>query len=227
MTFQSKAHEFPVDDMFSTLEKQGFFVNQFSKQIDLCDWVTEIGGVPVANNLSENSVIWDVMPRADVKNFVRSHGIDEFPLHTDASYEANPPKYVGLFVVKEDSKGGGLTLVSDSSKILTQLSHRSLIALNSELRIRVPPEYQKSGVEIEVPLIWNKKIRYRRELLIEPNEDVLHALDEFEFLAKRFQQKIMLRENSLLIFDNHRLLHGRTRVLDKQRHLKRIKFNVD
>jgi len=227
MTFQSKVHEFSTDDMFFELEKQGIFVIQFSQQINLCDLMIEIGGVPVTNNLSENSVIWDVMPRTEVKNFVRSHGIDEFPLHTDASYEANPPKYVGLFVVKEDSKGGGLTLVSDSSKILAQLSHRSLTALNSELRIQVPPEYQKSGDEIEAPLIWNKKIRYRRELLIEPNEEVIHALNEFELLAKKFQQKIMLRENSLLIFDNHRFLHGRTRVLDKQRHLKRIKFNVD
>ena len=136
MTFQSKAHEFSTDDMFFELEKQGIFVIQFSQQINLCDMMIGIGGVPVTNNLSENSVVWDVMPRTEVKNFVRSHGIDEFPLHTDASYEVNPPKYVGLFVVKEDSKGGGLTLFSDSSKILAQLSRRSLTALNSELRIQ-------------------------------------------------------------------------------------------
>ena len=47
MTFQFKAHEFSTDDLFFELEKQGILVIQFSQQINLCDLVIEIGGLPV------------------------------------------------------------------------------------------------------------------------------------------------------------------------------------
>ena len=168
----------------------------------------EIGGVPLQNNLSDNSIVWNVTPMSEAKKFVRSHGMNEFTLHTDASYETNPPRYVGLFVVREDLNGGGLTLASDSKKILQHLSPQSLEILKSKHHFKVPPEYRKSVDEISGAILFNGIIRYRREIILNPSDKVIIALNEFDNLARNMQKTIVLRTNMLLILDNHRFLHG-------------------
>lgn len=161
-------------------------------------------------------VVWDV--RVDPEGQARSQGMDEFSLHTDASFEDPPPRYVGLLVIRRDALGGGQSQWVSSEEVLGRVSAECRANLRKVRSLRVPAEFCKGVGRVWGPLLCGADLmRYRREVL---EADV----PEFSLALQGERVSLDLAEGTLLLLDNWRFLHGRTTILDPARHLLRVRF---
>lgn len=207
------------------LDEIGAVVLRFAGRINLLEFIQSIGGKSRRNNLENSNPLWEVKPQLVQNQLIRSHTYQEFNLHTDASFEKNPPRYIAIFVVRKDRMGGGKTIICDSREIIPRLNQTSRNVLSAEFRFKVPPEYFK-GKEVNISeIIQGNRIRFRREILCKLNENQKDAINDFEAISTTFQHTFLLESFELLLLDNHRILHGRTKILDTKRHLQRIRFD--
>jgi hypothetical protein len=183
---------------------------------------------------SQGTTIWDVKYDGNVVRDKRTRSLTtkEFPIHTDASFEEPPPKYVALYVVAEDSLGGGITQLIDGRHILQYLTREAISVLQTKaFKFKVPQEFIKNHDYIEASILdLEGNFRYRQEVLIldDCSPEELQAIHELELLLanKSLMKSIFLKTGTIIIFDNGRFLHGRTKVRDKNRHLKRLRFQA-
>jgi hypothetical protein len=179
-------------------------------------WLTELieGWGTLHRHDSSGRVVWDV--RSEVSGQARSQGMDEFSLHTDASFEDPPPRYVGLLVIRPDRLGGGLSQWLSTAEALTRVSGSCKVRLREGHYLPVPSEFSKGVKGIRGPLLCGLDLmRYRRELVDVP---------EFSAALDRQRHSCDLAEGTLFLLDNWRFLHGRTAVHDASRHLLRVRF---
>jgi len=179
-------------------------------------------------------VVWHVKydDLVDQQSGTRSLTLKEFPMHTDASFEMPPPQFVALYVVREDAFGGGVTQLLDSHNFRHLLSQASKTTLSQTLfTITVPEEFRKSAEckTVRAPILdRDGNFRFRLELLLTEDLDPaqLAAVAELEALLGREEwvQSFSLPAGSILLFDNGRIFHARTPVIDKERHLLRMRF---
>lgn len=113
-------------------------------------------GLPITHSASRGW-FWDIRPQqrpsSPTSNLptARSETMDCFPWHTDCSYEASPPRYFALQVLREDRRGGGVLSLLSTPALLAGLSRSTLEALcKREFRIAVPPEFLKQEHEREI-----------------------------------------------------------------------------
>ena len=227
----------PIDTIENCLESTGYVRIQFSP-CDLpsnieqffIDIIEKLGGQCLTHNEDQNSLVWHVHPTEKTSNetVARSHTSDEFPFHTDCSYEEKPPEYMALFVLEEDHYGGGQLEIISLQDILEQLSEQTKeILLNEKFRILIPNEFRKcSNIDhINASILFERdKIRFRSDILPEQNfNEHLNELNSIINKVKRFQPK--LSQYSMIILNNQKYLHARTQILDSNRHLLRIRFN--
>ena len=181
-------------------------------------WLTDLigGWGHLHGHDAAGKLVWDV--RVEPSGQARSQGMDEFSLHTDASFEDTPPRYVGLLVIRPDASGGGQSQWVAVSDVLMRVSERCRAYLRMVRSLRVPAEFSKGVERIWGPLLCGQDfMRYRRELL---EADV----PEFSLALEGERVSCDLAEGSLLLLDNWRFLHGRTAVRDPLRHLLRVRF---
>lgn len=184
---------------------------------------------------SQGTTLWDVryQPNNSASAAVqaRSLTMDEFPMHTDGSFEDPAPDYIGLYVVQADREGGGLTRLLDSQSFFDQLSRNTVRWLaNSHFPIRVPEEFYKGKTLVHLPILtadgW---FRFRDELIVRYgcSSEQLKALDELNsFLEdESLVQSFTLPNQSILLLHNGRYFHGRSAVRDSQRHLLRLRIH--
>ncbi len=176
--------------------------------------------------------MWDIKSGGSHghQTLARSHTMDEFLLHTDCSYEVIVPNFFGLQVIQHDRYGGGTNLLVDTHRLLQQLSQKTIEVLQTQpVKIIVPLEFKKNTSYIIAPVMdQHGNIRYRRDIIdVDSLTSVqYHALVEFETLVYSpfLLRSLLLVKNQILLLSNSRYLHARTKVLDKHRHLKRIRF---
>lgn len=191
---------------------------------------------------------WDVRPRSCNIQLgakpARSETVNEFPWHTDCSYEPRPPKFFALHVIQHDRHGGGTLSLINVNRLLTYISPKSIAALSRpEYSIRVPEEFYKdqnprfivgsivaadqgSGVML---------MRFRKDLISALTPRALDALGELDHVLQdaSVQSSLGLRlladdlpKSSIIIIDNWRWLHARSHINDVGRHLRRIRWNA-
>jgi hypothetical protein len=178
--------------------------------------------------------IWDVrVGGSDGKESLAiSHTDAEFTFHTDCCYENAIPGYIGLYIVHGDRLGGGVSLVANANPLINGLSEKAFEILRTrKFPIRVPLEFKKEVDQIDATIFdEDNNMRYRSDLFLrnEIDGERLCALQEFEKLlaAPSIWRKLSLMDGQLLLLDNKRYLHARTPILDKARHLKRVRFNM-
>lgn len=212
-------------------------LNFVDRTADVLKKIVEHIGYVSAHD-EQGKMQWDVKydSNADPETAARSLTTREFPLHTDASFEEPPPRYVGLFVVQEDSLGGGQTQLLDIRKLLPLLSSTARVVLQeSQFRFRVPAEFRRERPFIEGPILslagdGEVTIRYRHEVLDLEHADQaqIDAISELDGLINlpEFVDQIFLQTGTVLLLDNGRFLHARTVVKDKMRHLVRMRFQM-
>ncbi|GKZ21192.1 hypothetical protein AbraIFM66951_011585 [Aspergillus brasiliensis] len=99
-------------------------------------------GLPITHSASRGW-FWDVRPNSTTfqtpSHQARSETMEEFPWHTDCSYEETPARYFALQVLREDRCGGGTLSVMNVGKLSSLLPPSTCAALvRPEFRIDVP-----------------------------------------------------------------------------------------
>jgi alpha-ketoglutarate-dependent taurine dioxygenase len=175
--------------------------------------------------------MWDIRYRpAAGGGCTRSLTLQSFPYHTDGSFEEPPPRYIALYVVREDRFGGGATLLLEVAAVLPHVSAGARQTLRStRFRFRVPAEFDKGVPYCDAPILFGDGLlRYRREIIDESDcgRAQVAALDELDAaIAATEPARLSLPSGTLLLLDNARFLHARTEVRDPERHLLRMRFS--
>ena len=198
-------------------------------------------GPPISHSGSRGW-FWDVRPTDEKGHKARSEGSSEFPWHTDCSYEACPPQYFGLHVLRADHMGGGTLSALNVLHLLQRLSTSANTSfIQPDYRIKVPPEFFKGIENIEGKLIAtsedqnNPRIRYRSDITQGLTAGAGKALGELNnLLAPDSKDEIQdikvdltpqdLPNNTIVLMDNGKWLHSRTNINDPRRHLRRIRW---
>lgn len=191
-------------------------------------------GTPIVQNAA-GATVWNVRHHPEAArriNAPRSWTLDEFPFHTDGSFEDPQPSHIALYVVQADRYGGGQTQLKNVAKILSHVTPASLRALRStRFRIHVPDEFTKDVGARRLPIVYGDGLmRYRRELIDDRDatDEQRVALSELVDAVETVQPVCLnLRSSDLLVVDNGRWLHARTEIRDPQRHLLRMRFEME
>ena len=206
--------------------------------------IRKIGGEPCPYDDNPESLIWPVkvLELDTPESKLQASQLDrELVFHTDCSYEHVAPKFVALYVVQCDRtvKGGKFQMVRTSEVVERLSAEARQILIQEQFKIKVPPDFRKGDLDYILGTILfdgNQHIRYRRDIidkihLKEESAEKQAAIDELNgiILAENqldiFQPK--LENNMMVLFDNCRFLHGRTKIEDLDRYLLRVRFNLN
>ncbi|KAF8169837.1 hypothetical protein K438DRAFT_1433412, partial [Mycena galopus ATCC 62051] len=214
----------------------------------MLELVEAMGCVPDIHSHTQGA-LWDVTykpsgvisAKTGTTAHSRSHDVGEFAWHTDASFEARPPRFFGLHIVHPDNLGGGIFRVLPAGNLVEALSAPSVKALlRTEFDIQVPAEFYKGqatnkGRLLEIDAATGHYLlRFRRDILASPPsadpeanaavEELTTLLDNPETTGWRLPDDVF-KENVILLLDNARFLHMRTEIRDKRRLLRRVRFH--
>ncbi|KAF2968958.1 hypothetical protein GQX73_g4598 [Xylaria multiplex] len=190
---------------------------------------------------------WDIRPSAtDFQTAncqARSETMDEFPWHTDCSYEDPTPRYFALQVLQPDRYGGGILSLMNVQGLSEQLSSTTRAALRRpEYKFTTPPEFHKqsgqnhiTGSLFSVDSDGQPGLRFRGDIITPLNNEASRALEELKQaittaatipeITSQLTAKD-LPEQSIVLVDNRRWLHSRTDVKDPKRHLRRVRWDA-
>ncbi|KAB8237914.1 uncharacterized protein BDW43DRAFT_321106 [Aspergillus alliaceus] len=202
-------------------------------------------GLPITHSASRGW-FWDIRPNSTTfqtpTHQARSETMQEFPWHTDCSYEEAPPRYFALQVLREDRCGGGTLSVMNVGKLSSLLSPTTCAALlRPEFRIDVPPEFVKSDAKRQIigSLLASdvsgvpSMVRFREDIVTPLSIGAAAALAELKscLLGLEVQSETLhltpacLPQGSVVLMDNCRWLHARNEVRDPARHLRRVRWD--
>ena len=201
------------------------------------DYVWEVRVEP--SSLSASSASTAAAPLA------RSQTAEAFDVHTDASFEQPPPRCFVLAVVSGDRKGAGLSSFASVARATAQMDPDDVVVLRRTIvHWRVPPEFQFHDAAGELllqtplaaPVLMSEcRARVRRDVVsvdhLADEADRARfwsAFDAFELQLKAECERntFLLPEQSLLFIDNETMVHARSHVLDTDRLLWRIRYDV-
>jgi alpha-ketoglutarate-dependent taurine dioxygenase len=151
-------------------------------------------------------------------------GTGVFDLHTDLTWYENPPTYIAMYCVSMESAGGGLPLLADGWQALDDLDEADRHYLTTE-PVTFPPPSHINYPPLTGPIVREQAgklhVRFRYDLLDNPAPPVSRF---FEAIKQRLI-KLEVGPGSVFIFDNDRMLHGRTELksgLTSDRFFKRM-----
>ncbi|TFW25577.1 TauD/TfdA family dioxygenase [Duganella callida] len=217
--------------------------------------LTLLLGYPTSTDQRTGRVAWDVKARpelgADGRFVTFSERVGSADMHTDSSFYPMPEEQFILYVVNAAQCDGGHSILIDSDAVYDAL-HRTpegaaAFALLSSAKVpfRVPAVYAAGDDEVEVfealvfgpptragerfTMRWRydsirKGMAARPDMVsteLEAAVETMHRVAEQE--AARFMEQ--LPNDTLMLADNHRTLHGRTTYTDERRHLIRIRMS--
>jgi alpha-ketoglutarate-dependent taurine dioxygenase len=212
-------------------------------------------GYPTSTDQRTGRVAWDVRARPVEQSGGRfttfSERVGSADMHTDSSFYPMPEEQFILYVVNAARCDGGHSLLIDGEDIYLALQEtaegRAAFELLSTTPVpfRVPAVYAAGdeNVEVHVATVFGPStrpgarftMRWRydsiekgmaaRPDLVTPELRAALALmnDVAETKAARFKDQ--LPTDTLLLVDNHHMLHGRTTYTDERRHLIRIRIS--
>jgi hypothetical protein len=172
-----------------------------------------------------------------------SHSIDEFSWHTDGAFERNPTRFFGFHILRPDLKGGGVFRVLRSEDLVQKLSAETVQTLiHHEYDLKVPDEFFKGERTVRGKLLnvdqatGNVYVRYRQDILMDPpsaDPKACEAVEELNTLLSDPEDESLgeampafaFKENTVLLMDNARFLHSRTKIKDTKRWLRRVRFH--
>lgn len=152
-------------------------------------------------------------------------------LHTDESYAPTPCSVMGFQCLTADEQGGE-SIFHPLSTLLTYLSDADIKTLQQPI---FPHGRHYCGPILFGPT-HDLSIRYYRSQLnihLQPNNldpNTLSLLDKIDNLLSKSkdQYRLKLAEGSLMIFNNHKVLHGRTALpADSKRLLYRGRAKIN
>jgi alpha-ketoglutarate-dependent taurine dioxygenase len=151
-------------------------------------------------------------------------GTGEFDLHTDLSWFEKPPTYIAMFCVSNEATGGGIPLLADGWRALESLTEADVQYLKTEPVTFPPPshiDYPPLSGPIVVEQDGKLVIRFRYDMLDNPAAPVRRFFETVQAQVMHLD----VSPGTIYIFDNERMLHGRTELkagLGSNRFFKRM-----
>jgi len=212
-------------------------------------------GYPTSTDQRTGRVAWDVKARPESGAGGRfstfSERVGSADMHTDSSFYPMPEEQFILYVVRAARCNGGHSLLIDGEDIYQTLQQTAAgrsayeVLRSTPLPFRVPSIYAAGDDQVEYYLATvfgdpvrdgdRFTLRWRHDAIVKGlaarpdmnSAEVVEAValmhDVAERLAPRFKEQ--LPDDTLMLTDNHRMLHGRTTYEDEQRHLIRIRIS--
>lgn len=203
--------------------------------------------LPISHSASRGW-FWDVRPNSTVfqtaNHQARSETMEEFPWHTDCSYEDLPPRYFALHVLQEDRFGGGTLSAMNTQRLGQSLSPSTRASLmRREYSITIPPEFIKDPRKQNIAGSLmaadeqgqHSMLRFRRDLVTALTERAAKALHELDAAVQdantQSQSTVHLTAKdfpagTIIMMDNRRWLHARHSIKDPKRHLRRVRWDA-
>ncbi|KAL1409567.1 hypothetical protein Q8F55_003552 [Vanrija albida] len=185
-------------------------------------------GSPLPHS-SAHGALWDVTPSA--ASGARSHGTQVFPWHTDCSFEAAPPRFFGLHVVRADRFRGGQLRLLAVPDLLAALSASARAALQrDEFEFAVPAEFDKGTRATRGRVLTpDGRLRWRRDMMrgLTPEAEAALAEVDAALAAEDGRAFGDMRAGVVLLVDNARWLHARSTVRDMTRLLRRVRWEPE
>lgn len=178
-------------------------------------WQGTRPGMPNMENDGVNRVeVMDQPMRDGAGNAVLSTNADEFPLHTDDSYNEHPARWVLMHCWQPDESGGGESWLSPVDEI-AKIAPQDL--LERLLHTLYPTPFGSATVlrRDEQGLL---KIRFNRRDMAgfamrqgaSLSPAMAQDLADFEALAMRVVNRVRMERGDCVVVDNHKVLHGRS-----------------
>jgi alpha-ketoglutarate-dependent taurine dioxygenase len=180
----------------------------------------------------DGRTLWSI--KADPKFDDTYHSLNTkalFP-HTECyEFAGLPPRYLALWCVTPAGCGGGLTTLFDAWAYFQGLPPAVREKLTGrQFRFRSSTGIQKSGLERsalhpfwETAPLGNPLVRFSANNVdFEDQDDVRDAA---QGMVKKFDENcwsFRWSPGAFLIWDNHRVVHSRTKYTDRARELRRV-----
>lgn len=201
--------------------------------------------LPITHSASRGW-FWDVRPESvsfqTANHRARSETMDEFPWHTDCSYEEMVPRYFALQVLQHDRFGGGTLSAMNIQRLNQSLSPTTQASLmRREYSISIPKEFVKDPARQEIIgnlMAFDQEtqscmMRFRRDILTPLTERASKALEELDacLAQKETPSTVHLTSSAfptgtIILMDNRRWLHARNNINDPKRHLRRLRWDA-
>lgn len=201
-------------------------------------------GKPISHNENEIKYLWEITPRKSKGKRIGtySENSETAELHTDSSYKKQPEKFIAIYVNRKANDGGGESTYLDIRKVLKKMENSKIglscltILKNQMFPSIVPTVYHKMNPVIFAPILnKNPFLRFRYDTTMygferkvkSKSEEKIAALNYFKTQIDKsnFAKHISLENGTVMLLNNHFMLHGRTKFFDKSRMLYRIRFN--
>jgi alpha-ketoglutarate-dependent taurine dioxygenase len=206
--------------------------------------INNLGGVCCPYNDDPDALIWPVkvLELDNPQTNLQASQLDrELVFHTDCSYEHDAPGFVALYFVQCDrTEQGGKFQMVPTKEIINRLSSKTKQLLREQTyKINVPPDFRKNNLDYisgHILLDGDEHIRYRRDIVNKQQlkEETLEkqmAIDELNSVILDEDKLPIFRpqveNNMMVMFNNARFVHGRTKIEDIQRYLLRVRFNLN
>jgi gamma-butyrobetaine dioxygenase len=204
------------------LEDNNTALLALGKQLGLVSLQGTRSGAPNLENDGVNRVeAMDEPMRDAAGNPVLSSNSDEFPLHTDDSYNLSPARYVLMHCWQNDAStepgAGGESWLSHVNHIVSKAPADLVDRL---IYTPYPTPFgqatilqrarSQQGIEWQVRFNRRDMQSFAKLRGKSLSEQQLSDLAEFETLASRCMERIRLQPGDCIIVDNRRALHGRS-----------------
>lgn len=215
-------------ELLQELEEQGFAVIENAGFEDP-NKILETTMADIAHPISYLGLpmVMDLQPQPGYQP-ASFAGTGVFNLHTDLTWHEKPPKYLGMYCVAYESAGGGIPLLSDGWKAFHDLDEADQMALQKDSVSFTPPSHIDYP-DLSGPIISGESerpfVRFRYDMLTDPAPYVTR----YDQAVNRHVFEVRVSPGSIFIFDNYRMLHGRTELqggMTSDRHFKRIYGDV-
>lgn len=139
-------------------------------------------------------------------------------LHVDGTQHTLTPSLLGFLYVTA-AKLGANSLFIDVAKVLADMNRADRWRIVSTLSHPMAAQYRKAGLDYEGPIFFPNGphtlgIRVRFDEVISIRSECTEAFDQLKAACEHPKSQLWLqpREGDLIVFDNHRLMHGRDEV---------------
>ena len=172
------------------------------------------------------TLFWDVVPLKTGEK--SSIGDREISLHTELAEFQTPPDYMALYCIRASSQGGRLVLFDTRGFIdrLPKARKEALSKIPMRIALENPISDTFGELETNAPVLELEDGRWALRLdqdFIDLKSDPMIRAFQADLLneAKSNSVELHQAEGALLIWDNKRILHGRSGFSDLNRHLWR------
>lgn len=153
------------------------------------------------------------------KSFSYNYGLSNFPYHTDTSFNDIPARY---FLLSSVFKSNTTTNIVDFYSIFKRLKDEEIkIMENAIFLLKTPQEAKFTKMLFKQNNLLG--IRFDPNIMTPYNLNAKESVIILERYLKEIKPiEIDWTKQNILLVDNWRCLHSRSKVIDKKRTLKRI-----